>query len=110
PAKIFLDEGVVAVAAIDAFGSFQIVRALKLNAGDVFDQVHQTINGDQLAAAKIDRFENVAVKTCLGAFEAIIDIHEAASLMAIAPDFDFMFTGQFGLNDFTADGGGGLLA
>ena len=46
--EIFLDQRVVAVAAIDAFGRIQIVVALQLDAGDVFHNVDQLVDADQL--------------------------------------------------------------
>ena len=46
----------------------------------------------------------------MGAKGAVIDIHEAAGLLAVAPDVDFVFAAKFGLDDFSADGGGGFFA
>ena len=46
PAKVFSNEGVVAVAAIDAPGSAKIVASLQFNACDLLDDIHQLVDGD----------------------------------------------------------------
>src|SRR5207247_7731640 len=101
---------VVAVAAVDSLGRLQIVRALELDPGDVFDHIHQSIDRDELAAAQIDWFEDVALEDRLRAFETIIDVHETSRLMAVTPDLDLMFARQLGLDHFPADGRRRLLA
>jgi len=65
---------------------------------------------DQLLASKIKRLCKLALHNELGTLKAVIDIHEAARLLAVAPYFDFVSTGQLGLNNFSADCCGSLLA
>src|SRR5215472_8556554 len=36
--------------------------------------------------------------------QAVIDVHEAARLLSIAPYFDFQVTREFGVDDFPANG------
>src|SRR5581483_3834408 len=43
PAKNFLDERVVAVAAVNAFRRFQVVTAFQFHACDVFDKIDKLI-------------------------------------------------------------------
>src|SRR6185503_13792041 len=40
---------------------------------------------------------------------AVVDVHEAARLLAVAPDVDFVLAGPLGLDDLAADGRRGLL-
>src|ERR1700722_10620189 len=110
PSEIFLYEGIVTVTAVDALGGFQVVTALELDAGDALDDVHQLVDGNEFAAAEVDGFKNVAGQDGLSAFQTIINIHEAAGLVAVSPDFNFVFAGELGRNDFAADGGGGFFA
>ena len=46
----------------------------------------------------------------LDAAGAVVDVHEAAGLLAVAPDLDLVVAGVLGLDDLAADGGGGLFA
>src|SRR6185295_10540862 len=62
PAQVFLDLGVVAVAAVHALGSAQVVGPLQLDAGDVLGDVDQLVDRHELTRAQIDRFQNVAVE------------------------------------------------
>src|ERR1043166_3721359 len=110
PVQIFFDQRVVAVAAVHALGRLEIVPALELDAGDGFDDVDEAVDRDDFAAAEVDRFEDVAVEDLLRAFQAIRDVHEAAGLIAVAPDFDLVFARTFRLDDFPADGRRGFLA
>ncbi len=92
------------------FGGLEVVGAFELDAGDFLDDVDELVDGDQFVAADVDRFDDVAPEEVLGALEAIGDIHEGAGLVAVAPDFDFVFAGEFGLDDLAANGGGGFFA
>ncbi len=62
PVEIALDQRVVAIAAVHAFGSVQVVLARQLDAGDVFDDVYETIDGDRFAGAKVDGLQNVGAE------------------------------------------------
>src|SRR5581483_10119712 len=42
--------------------------------------------------------------------QAIVDVHEAAGLLAVAPDLDLVLTGQLGRRHLSGDRGGCLLA
>ena len=55
--EFFEDQGVVAIAAVDALGGVEVVVALQLDAGDLLDDVDQLIDGDQLAGAEVDRLD-----------------------------------------------------
>ena len=89
PTQVLNDLGVVAVAAIHAFGSGEVVIVLELDAGDVFDHVVETFDRGQLVGTEIDRLEDVAVGDGEDSLDAVVDVHEAAGLLAVAPDFDF---------------------
>ena len=91
PVENLLDQRVVAVAAVHAFGRGEIVTAFQFHPGDLFHDVDQLIDRDQLAAAEIERLDEIAVHDHLRSLHAIVDLHEAARLMAVAPDFDFVF-------------------
>src|SRR5438034_2990502 len=82
PAEVLPKKRVVAVATVDTLGRLQIVNALELGAGDLFNDVHQLVDGHQFAAPQVDRLEDFAVHDRLRAFEAIVDVHEAARLLA----------------------------
>ena len=44
------------------------------------------------------------------ALHAVVDVHEAAGLLAVAPDLDLVLAGELGLDHLAADRGGSLLA
>jgi hypothetical protein len=79
---------VVAVTAINAYRRVELVNTSKLYAGDLLDDIHQFVYADQLAAAQVDGFMNVALKNHSRAFQTIIDVHKAAALRTVSPDFD----------------------
>lgn len=51
-----------------------------------------------------------AAVTPQGSFDAVVDVHQAAGLFAVAPDFDFVVAGERGLGDLAAQCGGGFFA
>ncbi len=110
PVELFADQGVVAVAAVDAFGRVEIVVALELDAGDLFNDVDELVDGDEFVGAEVEGFADVALGDHLSAFGAVVDVHEGAGLLAVAPDFDLVGAGVLGLDDLAADGGGSLFA
>src|SRR5438094_7383577 len=85
PAEALLDERVVAVAAADALGRVQLVPALQAYAGDFLDDIDELVDGDQLVASEVQRLRHVARHDAPCTGEAVIDVHEAASLPAVAP-------------------------
>src|SRR5271155_829410 len=92
PAEILEDLRVVAVATIHALGSVELILPFQRYARNLFHHIYNLIDGDEFTAAKIDRLMNVALENGLCAFRAVIDVHEAACLLAVAPDLDFVFT------------------
>ena len=64
------------------------------------------IDGDRFAGAKVDRLQNVGTEDQIDSFDAVVDVHETAGLIAAAPNFDFMLSGEFCFHYFSADGRG----
>jgi hypothetical protein len=110
PVEFLLDESVVAVAAVDALGSVELVVALELDARDLFRDVDELVDGDEFVGAEVEGLVDVALCDHLRSLGAVIDVHEGAGLFAVAPDLDLVGAGVLGLDDFAADGGGSLLA
>src|ERR1700739_609045 len=92
PTQVLEDFGVVAVAPIDTLGGVQLVTKLQLHARDVFNNVDKLIDGDEFIRPKVQRLADIAFRDCPGPLGAVIDVHEAAGLMAVAPDLDLMLT------------------
>ena len=92
PSKVLINEGIIAVATGDPFGSVEIIFSLQFNAGDVFHDIDQLVDGDEFAAAEVEGFDDVIFEEHDSAVEAVIDVHERAGLVTIAPDFDFMIS------------------
>src|SRR5215471_3104443 len=103
PSKNFLNQGVVAVAAVHAFRRGRVVIPFQLQTGDVLDNIDELINRDELTAAKIQRFCIIAVHDYLRASYAIVDPLKAAGLFSIAPNLDLMFPGKFCFDHFAAN-------
>ena len=73
----------------------EVVVSLELHPGDLLDDIDQLIDGDQFVAAEIERLDDVT----LGhehdrAPGAVVDVHEAARLFAVAPDLDLVLAGS----------------
>jgi len=110
PVEFLLDEGVVAVAAVDALGSAEVVVALELDARDVFGYVDKLVDGDELVGAEVEGLVDLAFCDHLRALGAVVDVHEGACLFAVSPYLDLMLTGVLGLDDFATDGSRSFFA
>ena len=112
PAQHRLDEGVVAVTAGDSTRGVELVLARQLHAADLLGQRDQVVDLDQFAGAQVNRRRDqlLAVHDHVDALDAVVDIHEAAGLRAVAPDLDLAAAAVLGGDHLTADGRRGLLA
>ena len=90
PIRVALDECVVAAAAANPFWSIKLVIALDADSGDLFDEIHEPVNGHHLGAPNVDGIDNLAIHECACSVKAVIDKHKAARLLAIAPNLNFM--------------------
>src|SRR5712671_2330096 len=88
PLVNLLNEAVVAVAAVHAFWRGEIVAALQFHPGDALDDVDELIDTHQFATTKIQRIRAVTFHDHLRSLHAVIDPHEAARLMSVAPDLN----------------------
>ena len=61
PVELFEDFGVVAVAAIDAFGCVEFVVALQFDAGYLFGDVYELVNGNEFVGAEVERLVDLAL-------------------------------------------------
>ena len=61
PAENFLDQRVIAVAAVHAFRRIEIVIPLQFHPGDIFHDVDQLIDRNEFAAAEVERLDEIAV-------------------------------------------------
>jgi hypothetical protein len=109
PAEHALDQCVVGVAAIDPLRRVQLVGPLQLDPGDLLHDVHQLVDGHQLAAPDVDRLHVVAVGQHLGALQAVVDVHERTGLLAVAPDLDLVLPAQLRRDDLPAGRRRGLF-
>src|SRR5207245_11394861 len=108
-AEVVLDLCIVAVAAVHSLGGIELVLALQLDAGDVLNEIHQAVDRHQLAGAEVDRLLDPAVHDPIDATDAVIDVHEAARLVALAPDLNLVVATKLCLDDLAANGSGRLL-
>jgi len=112
PAEHVQDHRIVAVAPGHAARGVELVLALQLHSGELLGQIDELVDRDQFARAQIDRRGNqpLAVGDHLDAAHAVVHIHEAARLRAVAPDFDRAGLLVLGLDHLAADGCGRLFA
>src|SRR5205085_12380630 len=103
PAVDLLDQGVVRVAAPDTLRGVELVVPGGLDPRDALDDVDELVDADQLVAAQVDRLVAVAGEDHLGSLDAVVDVHERAGLLAVAPDLDVVVTGDRGGRDLAAD-------
>src|SRR5207253_1525498 len=80
------------------------------DAGNVFDDVDELIDRDELVAADVERLATVAGHQPVRALEAVVDVHEASRLLAVAPHIDVASARQLRRNHLPADRGWCLLA
>ena len=104
------DQRVVAVAAADALGRGEVVVPRQRDAGDPLDDVDEFVDRDQLLGADVERLPDVAGGEPQRAVHAVVDVGEAARLLAVAPDLDLVVAAQDRRGDLAADGGRRLLA
>src|SRR5579872_22187 len=103
PTQVLLDLGVVAVAAVHTLRSGKIVNAFELRTGDLFRNIDQLVDRHHLRRSQVERFNHVRVHDHLRALEAIVDVHEAARLVAVTPDRNFRVAFRLCLNYLAAD-------
>ena len=77
--------------------------------GDLRHDVHELVDAHELTAAEVDRVLDAAVQDRLGAVDAVVDVHEAAGLLPVAPDLDLVVAAHLGLGNLAADCRRGLL-
>src|SRR4051812_41669898 len=99
PAVDLAEHRVVAVATAYALRSRQVVGLLDRDAGNFLDDRDHLVDGDQLGGAEVDRLDVRAGEDLLGATYAVVDVHEAAGLLAVAPDVDRVIAAQLRLGD-----------
>ena len=104
PSQSIENHRIVAVAAIYSFRSLQIICSLEPDARYLLNNIHQLINANHLAGAKINGFVDIAVHDHLGPLNTVIDKHEASRLMSISPNIDLATSGPLGFYDLPADG------
>ena len=92
PFQFLLDKRIVAVATGHSTRRVQVVIPFKLDPRDFLDLRDQVIDGNQFAGAQVDGGSNqvITMHDLVDAIGAIINKHEAARLMPIAPDADRM--------------------
>src|ERR1700704_5420711 len=103
------NQAVVAVPAAHAQWGIEEVLAPQSNARDLFDDVDELIDRHQLAGADVDGIRDVGLGEHERAEYAVVDVHEASRLLAVAPDLDLIRAGHHGLRDLAADRGRRLL-
>src|ERR687897_3298590 len=88
PSEVSLDERIVAGSAPHSLRGVELVPAAKPHAGDLLHDCHKLVDGQEVGTADVDWLGDVALHQELGAIDAIVDEHEAARLLAVAPDLD----------------------
>src|SRR6266567_3747225 len=109
PSEPVKNQRIVAVASQDTFGSVEVVDPLEPDAGDLLNDIHKPVDGDDFVRSQIQGFGDVAMHDQFCALNAILDEHEAARLLSIAPDVYLVRTRQLRFDDLAADGRGSLF-
>src|SRR5712691_1853623 len=103
PTKLSEDHAVVRVSPVHSLRRTEIVVPPELDPSDLFGDIHQSIDADQLAGSEIDRLENFAFSNRQSAPNAIVDVHERAGLGTVAPDLDGGLSPILGVDDLATD-------
>src|SRR5437867_4410985 len=110
PSKELADPCVVGIPTVDSLRRAEIVLPLELQARNLLHDVHELVDGDELARTQIDGLLDLARRDRSSALDAIVDVHERAGLLTAPPDRDFARAGEHGLDALAADGRWRLLA
>ncbi len=112
PCEDLLDERVVGVAAGHTLGCVEVIFPIHFHTRDCFDLRKQFVDRNQFARAEVDRRSDQVVAVCdhVNTFHAVVNIHEAACLRAVAPDRDVIRIGVYRLDDLATECGGGFFA
>src|SRR3954447_9120263 len=97
PAVDAVEHRVVGVATAYALGSGQVVILGHRDAGDVLEDADHLVDRDELGRAEVDRLDVVTGEDLLAAADAVVDVHEAAALLAVTPDVDRVVAAQLRL-------------
>jgi len=54
------------------------------------------VDADEFVAPEVQRLDHLAVHEHLHALQAVVNVHETARLMAVAPNLNLMFAGELG--------------
>jgi hypothetical protein len=81
---------------------------VQLLSRNIADQVHQPVHREELIRPQIEGFATLGGHDAQQTFHAVADVHERASLPAVAPDFDGVSLGC--QRYLPADRRGGFLA
>src|ERR1700692_4472771 len=95
-------KGVVTVPATFAWRASEVMSFPDSLRGDVGNQVHQSIDRDQLIGAQVERFAVLGCHDANQSFHAIVPIHKRAGLPAVTPILDLIST--LGQGDLPGDG------
>src|SRR5262249_6716034 len=90
--------------------SIKVVFPFQTDTGNIFHNIDKLVDGDKLTAAQVYWFADITFENGLRAIGAVIDVHEAACLLTIAPDFDLVISRVLGLEHFATDCCGGLFS
>ena len=104
--KSGLDQCIVTIPSVDSLRCIKPVVSFKLHIRDRFNDVRQSVDRDELVRADVDWFNDVTLHQFQDTSNAIVDVHEAASLPSVAPNLDraFLFVQRF--EHFPTDRGG----
>src|SRR5260370_19964120 len=92
----------MAVRAIHTFGRAEVVIALQLDSGNFLREIDQLIYRHRLTRSEIDLLQHFRIHDQIDAYQAVINEHEATSLIARSPDIDFVLTRNFLFDYLTA--------
>src|SRR5271168_2748485 len=110
PMKDFADNVIIAVTATHSQRGVAFIDSLQTYTRDIFDNVDELVDADHFIAANVQRLDEVGLHQPLGALKAVVDIHEASGLLAIAPYFDLMIACHHRKRDFARNRSRSLLA
>ena len=105
PVELPANKGVITVAAAYTLGGLQVVSTLELHLGDVFGNIDKLIDRNYFAGTEIDWVYDVALHDRDRPLQAIINVLEAACLLAITPDLNLIRVQELRLGNLSADRG-----
>src|SRR5579871_2434519 len=101
PGQDLAQQAIIGVPAAYALRAAHVLQ-VELHTSNAANHVRELVDADHAVLPQVERLIEIRQHQPVNSADAIVDIAEGPSLLAIAPDFDFGTSCQFSGSNFTA--------